>query len=271
MNKIKILLILISLVVLASCNKNQVQEDILAQVEDEILTLTDVYNLYGEDAWNQMTFDEKSETVNQWVNLSLLSNYAKNNGYMEEDSPLRIKIENANKKIISNALISNEINNIEISDEDMYNYYKINQSEFLRPVKEFKIQRIFFYQKSDMEIVKKIIDNNELNYTTAAQKYSAEAIGRNGGYVSKLITKTGSDSLLWNELNKVNKFDVITMPYNDGYIIVRYYDSRENMTNLNFYELKDEIAEIIKQQRINNLYNDLLEEAKYDANIKINL
>ena len=267
----RVLILIVILLILNACAKKNTKIIPVVEIENEILTLKDLHNLYGEDGWNELNYDKQTEIINQWINLTLLANYAKNSNYLNDDSPLKIQIDNANKKILSNALIANELSNIEISDEELFNYYKINQSEFVRPAKEFKIQRIFFHQKTEMDIVKSIIDNNEMTYTAAAQKYSAEGIGRNGGYVSNLVTKTGQDSLLWKELNKINKFDILTMPYKTGYIIVRYYDYRENMENLNFYEIKDEIAYMLKQSKMNEVYNNLLEEARIKAKIKINL
>lgn len=265
-------IVIIGLIIftICACTK-KFEGEILAQVDKEILTVEDMHNTFTEDVWNKMSFEEKNEIINQWVNLTLLSNLAKHNNYIESNPFLKFNIDNSKKKILSNAFIANEISKIDISEEELYNYYKINQSEFVRPVKEYRIQRIFFHQKSDMDVVKNIIDNQEMSYTAAAQKYSAEAIGRNGGYVSNFITKTGQDSLLWNELNKINKFDVITLAYDNGFMIVRYYDYRESLASMNFYELKDEIRDILQKSKMNEVYNQLIDESKRLNNVIINL
>ena len=265
----RFLIVISCLFSLFACNKQSSNTNFIANVNGEILTLDELKNSFDEKVWNSMTKDEQRELINQWVDLTLLSSYAQTNDVIKNDKSLAFKVKNAEKKIYSNALISNELHNILISNEEMYNYYRLRQSDFIENVKEFRVQRIFFNKQEDMTRVKQMLDNNEIAYTPAAQRFSEEAIGRNGGYMSNLVTKNSADSLLWRALNDKDKFHEVTMPYRDGWIIARYYDSRDGTANSSFYDVKKEIEQVLRLEKQQEVYEQLLKEAKFNSNVII--
>jgi len=265
------IIIIVLMILLSACDFTSSKQDftILARVNNDILTLEEMRASFEGNEWDRMSKEKQREHINQWVNLTIMANLAKYDEDIADNISLKFIAENAEKKIYTNAIISKRLNALKISEEELYNYYRLRQAEFLQSVREYKVQRIYFRTEEEMRRVKSILDNKQIGFTPAAQQYSQEAIGRNGGYMSSFVTKTGADSLLWKELDKKEKFFEITMRYGDGWIIARYYDYNEGTTNSSFFDLKDAIEQKMKAEKQSDIYNLLLREAKINSSVVI--
>jgi len=269
--KILPIAILSLLLILLSCHKNEnIKETVIVTVNNEHLTLEKIYRIYEEENWKEMGKEEQTKIINQWIELTLLAQFAQQDETIKNDPSLQILIENTCKKIYGNTLIAHEINKIEISNEELYNYYRLRQAEFVEQVREYnKVQRIFFRNENEMKRVKKMLDDKIITFTPAALQYSEEPIGRNGGFMSNLVTKSSPDSLLWKALNEKNMFYEVTMPYNNGWIIARWHEFRIATSNSSFYDVRHEIEQKIKQERQAEVFERLLKEARLVSNVII--
>ena len=267
--KYKIFLIICLLITSFACKKYVKNDEstIVASVNNEVLTLEILQGSYGDDEWNSFSKDEQRNIINNWIDLTLLDNYAKQNDDINNDISLVFQSKNAEKKIYANALISNAINNIEISNDELFNYYRLRISEFVEQIREFRVQRIFLRTEADMLRVKRMLDNRDVNFLNAAMQFSEEGIGRNGGYMGTLVTKTGPDSLLWHELDKMERFFEVLMPYRNGFLIARWYEFRTATSNISFYDVRDEIDRILREEKRSIIYEQLLKEARMNAYI----
>ena len=265
-----IFVILTSLtLLLTSCLQEKETGTIIASVDNFHLTLEDLIDSYSETVWNEMSRDEQREIVNQWIELTAL--YAKSirNENIRNDNLLKFLANNSRKKLYANALIADELQNLTFSNEEMYNFYRLREAEFTYQVREFNVQRIFFNEEADMRRVKAMLDRREINYTPAAQRFSQEPIGRNGGYMPQLVTKNGADSDLWEQLDRVDRFHELLMPYEEGWVIVRWIDFRFATTSSSFINVRDEIEQMMKEERKNDLYESVLNDARAESNIVI--
>jgi parvulin-like peptidyl-prolyl isomerase len=231
------------------------------------LTLDDIRDSYGEEVWNKKSREQQREIINQWVNLTILAHLAQGDDIIGSDKSLKFIAENAGKKVYANAIVSQRLKTMNFTDEELFNYYRLHQAEFVEGAREYKIQRIFFRHEPDMRRINRMLDAREINFNPAAERFSEEQIGRNGGFVNAFVTKTGPDSLVWVELNKVDKLQNITMPYRNGWIIVRYTDHRESTVTSSFFDVRDEIEERIRESRKSELYELLLREARHKSSI----
>jgi len=252
-----------------ACQKNNINDQgtLMASVNGDILTLEDLLGSYGEETWRSMSRLEQKSIIDQWIDITLLDSYAKKNHVISQDIGLKFIAKNAEKKIFSNALISNALNNIDISNDDLWNYYRLRQSEFIEQVREYRVQRIFLKTEEEMNRVKALIDNKDISFVNAAIQYSDEGIGRNGGYMSSLVTKSSPDSLLWVELNKKDRYYEVLMPYRSGWLIARWYEFKTATSNSSFFDVREEIREILKAEKKQSVYEELLKEARISANI----
>ena len=265
----KYILIMIAVVLVVGCEQEVQMGTVVASVNGENLTLETLKYVYSEDVWNGKTIEEQREIINQWIELTVLSRHANNDDDLKGSVNLRFRAENARKRIYANALIANELQKLNISHEEMYNYYRLRQSDFIEPIREFNVQRIFFRNEEDMIRVNDMITNREIEYTPAALRYSQEGIGRNGGHMSTLVTRTGPDSLMWRALNDMDRFHRVTMPYSNGWIIARWGDYRMATGNRSFFDVRDEIEQILRNERQAEVFERILREARTMAQITI--
>jgi hypothetical protein len=268
--KIKIVLVICLVIILASCIfEKQEQGTVIASVNNETLSLEEIRNSFADGVWDRMTKDEQRRIVNQWIDLTLLATYSRQNNTIKNDLGLKFVAKNAEKKIFSNALIANELNNIKISDEDLFNYYRMRQAEFMEQVREFRVQRIFMRNEADIRNVKQMLDRRQIQFTPAAQQYSEEGIGRNGGYMNSFVNSSGPDSTIWRALHDKDRYYEAVLKYRDGWLIARYYDDRMATANTSFYDVKDQIERTLKNERRADVYDQLLKEARLSSTVII--
>jgi len=264
-NILIIVCVLVSLIV--GCEQHHEPGTVVATVNGVTLTLEELRNGYADGAWDRKPREEQRAIINQWVDLTLLSTYAKQNEVIRDDLGLKFKAKNAEKKLYSNALISNELNKIHISNEELYNYYRLRQADFIEPIREFRVQRIFFRNEADMNRINGMITDGRINFTPAAEQFSEEGIGRNGGHMSTLVTKAGPDSLLWEALNVMERFHRVTVPYRNGWIIARWQDYRMATASRSFFDVREDIEKILRNEKRSDLFNQLLREARMMSDI----
>jgi len=256
---------------LSACDFMGSKQDytVLARVNNDILTLEEMRASFDGNEWDRMSKEKQREHINQWVNLTIMANLAKLDEDISGDISLKFISENAEKKIYTNAIISKRLNAMKISEEELYNYYRLRQAEFIQSVREYKVQRIFFRTEEEMKRVKQLLDTKQIGFTPAAQQYSQENIGRNGGYMGSFVTKAGADSLLWKQLNTRERFYEITMKYGEGWIIARFYDYNEGTMNSSFFDVRDAIEQKMKAEKQSDIYDLLLREAKINSSVVI--
>jgi parvulin-like peptidyl-prolyl isomerase len=250
----------------ASCSKKK--EEIVAQVNNETLTLSELKSNFNTEEWNNLSREKKNEFVQQWIRLTLLSQEADRTKISAEES-VQQKIESAVKKIKSNALIALKFSEIKVSENELFNYYKLHKSNFQKKIKEYKIQRIFVKDKIKVDSV--LIELKKgTKFTEAAKKYSEESLGRNGGYAG-FFSPEQLGNEIWRKLSKLRKWQYTTVKTSKGFFIIRFYDTRIKTIEKTFFEVKEEIQKIVLNNKKEEVYRQLLEELKSKAEISVSI
>jgi len=264
--KILISTCLLATIFLVSCDLTNTSKayTVLAKVDDDVLTLEEMREAFGA-SWDKMKTETQKEHINQWISMTLIANLAKQDEEIASNKAVKFNAKNAEKKIYTNAIIAKRLNAMKITEEELYNYYRLHQAEFIQSSREFKVQRMFFRTEEEMRRVRALLDARQIRFNGATEAYSQEPIGRNGGYMNGFVTQAGPDSLLWRELSTKEKWAEVNMRYENGWIIARYYDERDGTFNRSFYDVKDEIEKKMKSEKQNDLYNQILREARYNA------
>ena len=116
----KIITFLIIIIMIFSCAKKE--EKIIAQVDNNKLLLEDFECNFNEDVWKNMKIEEKQEYIQDWIQLTLLSQEA-DKLKISETPEIKSKIKSAEMNIKSNALIAQRFSDITVSEEELFNYY----------------------------------------------------------------------------------------------------------------------------------------------------
>ena len=260
----KIITFLIIIIMIFSCAKKE--EKIIAQVDNNKLLLEGFECNFDEDVWKNMKIEEKQKYIQDWIQLTLLSQEA-DKLKISETPEIQSKIKSAEMNIKSNALIAQRFSDITVSEEELFNYYKLHKSKFLKKSKEYKLQRIIITDDSELDMIRDEIKNT--SFDEAAEKYSEENIGRTGGFVG-FISKKDVREVIWNTIIYLKKGRYKTVQIGNAFHIVRYTQNRLMAVEKNFSEVKEEIREIVMQNKKEENFKNLVEDLKTNANIIIN-
>jgi len=260
-----IFLILLLLVVIA-CEKTEVE--IVASVNEENLTLDEFKAFFPEDKWQEISYETKREYINEWIKLTLLAQES-DNSQLSEQPAVQVRINSAVKNVKANVVLAQRISEIEITEDDIFNYYKLHKSVYQDTRKEYKIQRIFIKEKSRLDEVLGYLRSGE-PYTDVVKEYSEESLGASGGYTG-FLGENDLDSSIWKKLLTLKKWNYSSASTTKGYYIFRYYDTQEVVYNKDFTEVESEIREIVFQQKKKEIYESVIEELKRKADISISL
>lgn len=253
--------------ILISCDKKE-EVRIVAQVNKESLTYDEFKSLFTDEDWDNMSTADKQENIQKWVKMTILAQEA-DNIKISESQEIKSKISAAEKKIKANALIAQKIADIKVTEEEVLNYYRLHKSRYQREQKEFAVQRIFIREREKLNDVLSEI-SEQRNFTEAARKYSEENIASNGGYAG-FLSKTDMHEDIWNKLNELERWYYSTVQTPEGFYIVRHYDTRTVKTDIPLKEVKDEIAERIKENKKAEIFESTLNSLKSKAEIVISI
>ncbi|MDZ4121723.1 MAG: peptidylprolyl isomerase, partial [Candidatus Cloacimonadaceae bacterium] len=191
--------------------------------------------------------------------ISLLSQEADREN-LDKDELIVKRIENAGKKIKANALIARRLAELHISEDDLFNYYRIHLGEFQKPIIEYKLQRIFIKDYNRVERVLTEIRAG-LDFSSAVSIFSQEALRESGGYMG-FVSSSGADSIFWNVAKDLGRGEAGIVTHQDGWFIIRHYEERSASAEAGFDMYKDEIRRRIVQERKQQVFDDLLLELK---------
>lgn len=259
-------ILLISVVLLLSCVQTE-EEIIVAQVNDVKLTSDEFKANFSNEDWKILTIEEKKEFIQDWVQLTLLAQEA---DVLEISQSLKLKekIKSAEINIKANALIASKLENMTVSEDEIFNYYKIHKSEYQTSHKEFKVQRIFTKEEAKLEEILELIKTT--TFKNAAIQLSEEPAGKSGGYIG-FLSKDNTHKNIWNTLTSLQKHYYKTVKTNRGFYIIKFYDTRTIFTDKTFLEVKDEIMTKVRKKKKEELFDNLIKELKNKSKIIISI
>lgn len=263
----RFLLLVLIISFFCACNK-KVDEKIVAQVNDEVLTENQFKSSFSENQLLNLSQEDKQIFVNQWINLTLFSQEGKRLGISDE-AYIKEKVKLAQKKVISNAVLAQAISEINLNEDDLFDYYKLHKSKYQNEIDQYKMQRIFVSNKAKLDIVIKEMKDS-LKFTDAAKKYSEETLGNSGGYTGFLGIKD-VDKEIWDTVKNLKKWYYQSVKVSNGYYVIRWYEKRKVKEIRKFRNVKDEIEKIVFEERKSQLYDQIIEDLKQNSKIKISI
>jgi hypothetical protein len=262
----KILSGLILLILLFSCAEKEL--DVVARVNEEVLTLQQFQAFFTEQEWEEMNYETKRQYINEWIQLTLLSQEADRSG-LSKEAAADEKIKSAIKNVKANLLLAQKIAQIEITEDDLFNYYKLHKSKYQETKTEYKIQRIFLNEKEKLDLVLDLLRQGNA-FTETAKEYSEEQLGLSGGYTG-FLGKEEIDPAIWEKLLNLKKWQYTSVKINNGYYIFRYYDTQEVTHIKDFIQVEDEIRKIVMEQKKQAIFDEVIDDLKRNADISISI
>ncbi|MBW6513968.1 MAG: hypothetical protein K0B87_04335 [Candidatus Syntrophosphaera sp.] len=231
----------------------------LAEVNGEVLYQEQFRSTFSDEQWERLSPEQKKQEIEDWVNVTLLAQEAEEQNLAEELA-VRQRIDYATKKIKANALISKRLANINIGEEEMFNYYRLHRNDFQSKLMEYEVQRILCPDPATPEILLRRIREG-YNFNTAVLEQSQEGLKQNLGRMG-FVTAAGEDSLFWRAAHELKQNEpgianIAGMTY-----ILRHTNQREGNQDANFSEYRNEIRAILLRDKQKQAYEDLVRELK---------
>ncbi|MCF7918342.1 MAG: peptidylprolyl isomerase [Candidatus Cloacimonetes bacterium] len=253
----KLLYLLLIIILAVSGCKAKKDMDYIARVNDEVLTLEEFKASFGEAEWKKLDDRAKEKYIDEWVNLSLLSQECDRKG-LSSSPVIQERIRISAKKIKANALIASELREIPSSEEEQFSYYQLHHTEYRKKSKEYNYQRILIKDKQKLEEVADKLRSG-LKFKDMAKEYSEEAAGRKGGYMG-FATENSISSDIWQALESLEQYRWKSLEYKGGFMILRWYEKRELDIEMPFSDVRDEICEKLSAQNRQDKFDRLKKE-----------
>lgn len=257
------LILLLCVILAGSCAKKDGKSEKLtplAEVNGDVLTLEGFRSTFTDEEWNNLSPEQKKQEIDNWVNLTLLAQEAEAQK-LHEEKAVQQRMDYATKKIKANALISKRLASIEIGEEELFNYYRIHQSEFQGKLMEYEIQRVLCRDASTAGMLLKKVKEEGYDFNLAVSEYSQEALKDKQGNMG-FVTAAGEDSLFWRAAHELPTNTPGLTTIDRKTYIFRYVQQREGTQEANFAEYRNEIRAILLKERKHQVYDDLIRELK---------
>lgn len=254
------LTLLIILILLSSCSKQEEKKGVaLAQVGDEVLYLENFKASFGVEDWDSLSPELRKKYIEDWVNLTILSKYADEQG-LGKDNAVRQRISYAAKKVKANALISRRLAEVQVSEDQMFNYFRLHQSEFQNKVTEYSIQRVAVSDKLNAEKVVGQL-NQGMSFNDAVARYSIEDLKSKAGMMG-FVSSAGADSSFWLAARNIDENGVGMISKDQLWFVFRIVEKRDTSNEANFEDYRSDIKRRIILDKQDQVYQDLLREIK---------
>ncbi len=259
---------LVAVVALQCRPKEEVPEDLVAQVNDRYLRLKEVQENVPEGLAADMALSLKKNLISKWVESEALYQMALEEGIKLDDYQTFLVNEYRKALIIQN-LIEQKLNkNYTVSQSEIETYYKNHQDEFRRAEDEMHLVHLFMDQY-DQAIFKEIKRSNDLMSIIKKyyfdEKSSIEQPNGDLGYVPvSQIPQKFVRTLRRMKTGKISK----PLKFGEGYHFFQLLDLKKKGSVRSLELVRDEIVLRLKKQQREKTYNALVQEAQQKVQIQ---
>ncbi|MDD8017257.1 MAG: peptidylprolyl isomerase [Bacteroidota bacterium] len=256
--------IILCSVLFSSCNQKEEAGQIVARVDDQVLTLAMVQAQI--DPSRNLTDAELRQFVNHWVTNELLFQEAHQRGY-DNSEDIQRKVSDARKQFSIASLLEKEVYSLaenSVQPNDITAYFQTRKDDFIL--------------KEDMVWLSMAV----FNQTTPANQFRASSLGPKGWHTSvdefQSEIKNGflsfSDSLfftssslyppeLWKVATALGKFEVsFPVKTSVGYIVIRSLGTFKKNTPTPVKYVEGEIRRRLAMERRQERYQNFIQQLR---------
>lgn len=255
-------------IALAACAPEEDESPLVARVGDAVLTRADLEDQVTDALDPEVTLASRRAFVDEWVRELLLYQEAESAG-LSQSARLQGLIEQARRDLLVAAYLNQEFEDqeVEVTEEDIDNYYYLHAEDFARAEAEVRLQQILLQSRRDANALHRKLVAGSLSFDEAARQHSLDtASNLAGGDLGHFSIE--DDPLLW-EISQDLTLNRISKPISSerGYHIVRVLDRKEPGTTKEVEQVRDAIVEALvreaHQQRLDELISRLKEKRSW--------
>lgn len=260
-----IFLLFLSGMVLFYCGRRMENEDIIARVDNAVLTRKDLKNRLD---WETLRTDQEREFVEKWVDRELLYREAKRLG-LDKSKELEWELELVEKEhAIQKLLERTYAKKIQITEEEIIAHYEQNRDLFLVDEEEVKIQHLLTKERSVAKVALQEIQAGK-DFSEVVRERSVGLFkdkGGNLGYIKREDVIPEIARIAFRiEPGRVS----LVIQSNHGYHIIKVLKKRSKGEIKELSEVRDEILQRLRVIKERSVYYDLLFQLQNEAKIYI--
>lgn len=268
MKSIVLLSALILILLLAGCSGSKeklAERTILAKVNGRTLTAEDLQMEIPKEYKNLVTLEQKRSYVYKWIQSEMLYQVALKKGVEKEVGFL---IEQAKKDVVVSKFLEKELKNIEVTSEEIENYYNSNRESFKRKWDEVRASHILLFNKKDAQKALQRIRSGEEFEKIAGEMTEDQNTRMKGGdlgyFNSYQVLPQIAEVAFSLPLGKVSP----TIHTEQGFHIIKVTDKKPQGSIRGLEEVREGVGSILLSQRRMKEIEKIIEEHKSEFKIE---
>ena len=246
---VKFKILFVFLTAFSFCNNSNEPVDYIARVNDVYLTTNYIRNIYLDmDSDNFASDDYLKSITSIWVKNEILYQQAERYHFDKEES-IQYKIENYKKQLIIDSYVHFLLQtNIDVSENEIRNFYFQNRSSFLRDVDEAKVSHLILENFDESNRIKNVLrSRNRREIDQLFNNYNFETKVVRRGESIKELDKTIFESPQRTVLGPI--------PSDYGYHIIDVLSRSKAGSIRSIDDVRNEILQKLTQSKIQDYYN----------------
>lgn len=259
---------IIIFLLLVFCSGNKQSNPPVAKVANSVLTLEMINDVFDADNSQIIGFDEKRDYAERWVERELLYKEAVKRG-LKEDPFIKRELSNLQMELAIDRLLELEIERkLEITDDEIKDYYENNSQYFQFLENNYKYERIMVKSLKDSRIVEKELKAKR-TFTEISKKVK-NVLFVNINTINIYIKESQIPAELLKTISAMKVGAWGGNKLKDGYHFLRLTDKRNKGDVMDLNLVKNEIISKIIAQKRKEKYNQLINSLRDNADVEIN-
>jgi len=246
---VKFKILLLFLIAFSTCDISNKPPDYIARVNDVYLTTYYLQNTYPEMDSDSFTSDDYIKSIiSNWVKNEILYQQAEKYHFDKEES-IQYKIESYKKQLIIDSYVHYLLQtNINVSENEIRNFYFQNRNSFLRDVDEAKVSHL---------IVEDFDESNRIkNILRSRNRKDIDQLFNNYNFETKVVRRGESIKELDKTIFEAPPRTVLgPIPSDYGYHIIEVISRSKAGSIRSIDDVRNDILQKLTQAKIQDYYN----------------
>lgn len=269
-----VLIILLSIVFIGcfgSRDKDVINEQIYATVNNVHLTESELKAIVPKDFYDRLTIDHKRQIIEEWVNKELLYQEAQRLE-IDKDPEIKRLLLNSEQNLLSNEFIERELSKIKMPDEsELRNFYNDNKDYFELQTNEYRVRYALFDNKKDTTDFYRKVKRNQ-SFSELAEEFSKHPSSHAGGNLGVVNVESVEPPIWENILSTITKYGIRKI--SDPFIVIDGWgcvivDEELKAGNIKpFKYVRDLVLDMYMAEKREEARDNLIKKLKVKADIK---
>ncbi|HEX38236.1 MAG TPA: hypothetical protein ENG70_05205 [Candidatus Cloacimonetes bacterium] len=261
MKKIYNFVLLIAVILsFVQCNKEENKSVIVAEVNDQKLYEHEFRSLFTEEEWQTATPEQKNKVINDWIEITLLAEEAKKRG-LHKKPEVKFNIKYAERTLLANELLAQQLKNVYVNTDEVFDYYNLHRNDFLRNRRFYKIQEFIAPNWTISDSAITLFNEGEAFYVVAKN------LGRD--YTVKTISSNDVTPAFWDFISGMQRWHIRIIEDEGVIKIVQLLNTINEEQAIPFQNISDSLYNILIEQKREEFLANALDSLQISYKVKI--